>query len=357
MRESRDRNMNRRTFLAITGGAVSAGLLGTVLGPVGKSWAAGQEIVATSYGGTWQKFMMSKIIPPFEKQCGCDVILGVGLAKEWYAKLRAAGIDNPPYDVVMTNEIWAVQERREGFFTPLSVDRVPNLKDVNPLCRYKEDISVIGLVQPIGLAYREDMVKNPPTAWKDLWDNPEFKGKLALYTITNSAGFMTVLMAAKIFGGSEYNIDEGFAAIKKLKPFKQVDYSGTMEIMLERGEVAIGPLDAPAVGRARKKGLKVAFCAPKEGMFMFEQTFNVTKGSKNKDQAFAYVNYVLSPEAQSAWMEEYMLAPANMKVKVPPDLQEYIPIYGDRIKEIIQWDFAAAMDKKPYMVEKWNKEM
>ncbi|MBW2305715.1 MAG: extracellular solute-binding protein [Deltaproteobacteria bacterium] len=357
MKEFRDRDIDRRTFLKITSGAVGAGLVGSVFGPASNAWAAKRGIVATSYGGTWQKFMMSEIIPPFQKQCDCKVTLGVGLAKEWYAKLRASGVDNPPYDVVMTNEIWAVQERREGFFTPLPIEKVPNLKDINPLCRYPDDISVIGLVQPIGLAYREDLVKNPPTSWKDLWENPEFKGKIGLYTITNSAGFMTVLMASKIFGGSEYKLDEGFAAIQKLKPFKQVDYSGTMNVMLERGEIIIGPLDAPAVGRGRRKGLKIAFCAPKEGMFMFEQTFNVTKGSKNKDLAFAYVNYVLSPEAQSKWMNKYLLAPANMKVKIPPELQEYIPIYGDRIKEITKWDFTAAMDRKPYMVEKWNKEM
>jgi len=349
--------MDRRTFLALTGGALGAGFLGTVLGPAADAWGAEGQIVVTSYGGSWRNFMMSEIIPPFERQCGCKVILSMGLAKEWYARLRAGGVGNPPYDVMMTNEIWADQGRREGFFTSLPVNRIPNLKDVNTLCRYEDNISVIAMIQPIGLAYREDLITNPPTSWRDLWENPEFKGKIGLYTVTNSAGFMTVLMASRIFGGNEYNLSQGFASLKKLKPFKQVDYSGTMQVMLERGDIVIGPLDAPAVGHARRKGIKIAFCAPTEGMFMFEQTLNVTKGSRNKDLAFEYVNYALSPEAQSAWMNQYLWTPANMKVEVPPELQEYIPIHGERIKEIVRWDFAAAMEKKAYMVEEWNKDM
>jgi putative spermidine/putrescine transport system substrate-binding protein len=314
-------------------------------------------LVVNTYGGDYEKFMRAVIVPGFEKEANCELKLAVGLAKEWIANLRAAGVNNPPYDIMMTNEIWAALERREGFFDPLPIDKVPNLKEVYPMCRNKDDNGVLAILQPIGLAYRTDMVKKPPKSWKDLWQNPEFRSKVGLYTITNSAGMMFLLLVSKIYGGSEYKLDAGFEAIKKLKPFKQVDFSGTMEIMLTRGEIVAGPLDSPAVARVKKKGSKIAFVAPEEGVFMFEQDFNVLKGSKQKELGYKYINYILRKDIQEKWVREFFISPANRSVKIPDDLKEDISITGEKMNNILKWDWDAANDKRQEIIERWNKEM
>ena len=54
----------------------------------------------------------------------------------------------------------------------------------------KDDNGVIGTLSPIGLGYNTNMVGTAPTAWGDL-TSEEFKGNTALYTITNSAGYMS----------------------------------------------------------------------------------------------------------------------------------------------------------------------
>ncbi|KYH31626.1 ABC transporter substrate-binding protein [Neomoorella mulderi] len=316
---------------------------------------APRKLVVTSYGGAYEEFFRSEVIPSFEKEYNCKVELAVGLAKDWLAKMRAAGPDNPPYDVVMTNEIWASQERAEGFFVPLPSDKVPNLKDVHPLLRNKDDNGVLGIIQPIGIAYRTDRVKNPPTSWKDLW-KPEYKGKLGLYTITNSAGMMFVTLVSKVFTGDEHNIDVALEEIKKLKPFKQTDFSGDMEKLLSQGEIDIGILDSPAVARLRHQGLPIGWVAPTEGVYMFEQDFNVTKGSKVKDLAYAWIDYNLRPEVQEKWMRKFYTTPANVKVSVPPELQSDIPIYGDKLQSIITWDWKWINQEKQSLTEKWNKE-
>ncbi|MEW6400070.1 MAG: ABC transporter substrate-binding protein [Bacillota bacterium] len=314
-----------------------------------------RKVVVTSYGGAFEEFFRSEVIPGFEKEYNCKVELAVGLAKDWLAKLRAAGVDNPPYDVVMTNEIWASQERAEGFFVPLPPDKVPNLKDVHPLLRNKDDNGVLGLVQPIGIAYRTDRIKNQPTSWKDLW-KPEYNGRLGLYTITNSAGMMFVLLVAKVFTGDQYKIDAALEEIKKLKPFKQTDFSGDMEKLLSQGEIDIGILDAPAVARLRRQGLPIAWVVPAEGVFMFEQDFNVTKGSKVKDLAYAWIDYNLRPDLQEKWMKKFFVTPANTKVVVPPELQADIPVHGDKIGTILTWDWEWVNREKQSLTEKWNKE-
>ena len=339
-----------------------AGLFGLMLAvSPGNAAEEKVDLIVNSYGGPWEQFMRKEIVPAFEKEHPkINVRLDVGLAKTWLANLRASGVDNPPYDVMMTNEIWANIERSEGFFAPLPEDKVPNLKDVYAHLRNPDDNGVLGIIMPIGLAYRPDMLekmgKAPPTSWKDLWD-PAYSDKRGLYTITNSAGMMFLLLASQIWGESQYDLDAGFEAIKKLKPFKMLDFSGSMEVALERGEVVIGVLDRPAVTRLKKQGLNIAFSYPKEGVYMFEQDFNVLKGSKVKDAAYAYINWILSPQSQILWTNKFYSVPSNRTVAIPAELQDEILLTGERINEILKWDWSWINARRDGVIERWNKEI
>lgn len=347
-----ERVIRRRSFLAGAAGAIA-----TVGAGFPRRVGAAEPLIVTSYGGSWEKFFRDAIIPTFEKETGSRVELAVGLAKDWLANMRAAGTASAPYDVLMTNEAFASIERDEGFIEALPVEKIPNMKDVVPIGRMPKDSGVIGIIQPLGLAFRSDMVKTPPTAWKDLWTNPEFKGRTGLYTITNSAGYMFVLMMAKVFGGSEDKIDAALQEIKKLKPFAQIDFSGTMEIQLARGEVVVGPLDFPTVARMKSKGVPIDIVAPKEGVFMFEQVFSILKAGKNKELGYKWIDYILRPDVQEKWVREFFISPLNAKAVVPPDLKALIPIHGERFKEVTVFDWAVANRNRDTIIERWNKEM
>lgn len=348
------RPVSRRKFLGLVGAAALAPL---ATGVTVRTAHAARKITVTSYGGVWEEFIRSEVLPDFEKQNNCTVELAVGLAKDWMAQLRAAGVDKPaPYDVVVCNEVYAAHLRREGFFIDLPADKIPNLKDVYDICRNKNDNGVLVLIQPLGLVYRTDKVKAPPKSWKDLW-KPEYKGQLGLLTITNSGTIMFFLLMAKLFGKSEKDVDAAFEAIKKLKPFKQTDYSGDMEKLLTQREISIGLLDIAAAARLKKQGIPVDYVTPSEGLFMFEQDHNITKGSRDRELAAAFINYQLSMPVQEKWMKKYFLSPANRKVAMPADLRKDIPIHGERMKEILKWDWEWVIDNREQFTARWNKEI
>jgi putative spermidine/putrescine transport system substrate-binding protein len=342
--------IRRRTLL---GGAAAAAAGALELPSIG---GAAEPLVINSYGGPFEKFMREEIIPVFEKETGIKTKLDIGLAKDWLATLRAAGVDNPPYDVLLMNGIFAALLRAEGFFEPIPVAEVPNLKDLVPVARMPNDNGVIAWMQPLGVAYRSDMTKAQPAAWKDLW-NPEFKGHIGLYTITNTGGMMFLLMIAKIFGGSEYKTDVAFDEIRKLKPFTQVDFSGTMEIMLTRGEVTVGPLDFPAVARLKLKGAEIDIKPPAEGSFMFDQMFDMLRGSKKKAEGYKWINFLLRPDIQEKWVSGFYVTPSNQVAKIPDKLKPLIPLYGDRTNGIVVFDWDTANKNRDAIIDRWNKEM
>jgi len=347
---------DRRSFLrtALTAGAIaSVGVPGREAGA-----QAGGTITITSYGGPWEEFMRSAVVPAFEKEHpGTKVELAIGLSKDWVAKLKAAGKDNPPYDIVITNEVWAAPLRAEGRYTKLPAELVPNLKSVAPNLRIKDDMGVLALAGPIGLAYRIDKIKTVPKAWKDLWTVPEYKGKIGIYNIVNSAGQMTICLTSKIWTGGDKDIDTAYKKIAELKPFKQTDFSGDMEKLLVQGEVLIGILDMPAAVRLQKSGAPIGWVAPAEGMIMFEQDVSVTGGSKNKPAAFTYVNWMLKRETQEMWLRQFYWLPANTQVKMPDELKPIMPVTQADIPKILQWDWLWINDQKPKLIDRWNREM
>lgn len=280
----------------------------------------------------------------------------MGLSRDWVAQLRAAGRRNPPFDVVIANTTWVSAVR--GFFAKLTPDKVPNLRDVWPDLRNPNDIGVITLVGPLGIAYRTDLVSKRPRSWKDLWD-PAFRGKLGLYSIANSATPMFIMLVSRIFTGSDKNIDFAINKISELRPFRQSDFSGDKEILLTRGEVHIGILDAPTAARLRRQGVPVNWVFPREGVFMFEQDTNVTEFSRNKEMAFRFVNYFLSVPVQTKWAEQFFWTPANRRVRIGGPLVGDIPVHTQaQIRQIMRWDWdwmnAGAREE---MIRQWNRQI
>ncbi len=317
----------------------------------------GQKLVVTSYGGTWQEFMTKSHIPDFEAQTGAKIELAIGLAKDWFAKSRAAGKGDAPYDVVVMNETFAAQLRAEGFFVPLTMDKVPNIKDVPQALRLPNDVGVLGLVGPLVIAYRTDQVKDPPQSWLDLG---KYGNKTGIYTIGNSAEPQHILKMSQILGGDAKNWQAGFDWIaKNLCSAKQVDFSGTLQTQLTQGEVTVGILDTPTGALMKKQGIAVEFIIPKEGaMGMFEQNMNVTVGSKQKDLGFAFINYWLSEPVQRKWAESFYYTPANAKVEISGDLAKLVPVTTKNIDLIPRWDYVwLNSGPRDQMTDKWTRTM
>ncbi len=333
--------------LSLTAGLAGAGAAGP-----------GGSLVITSYGPPWQDFLTKEIIPGFEREAGVKVELAVGLSRDWVAKMRVAGKNNPPYDVMIANTTWVSALRKEGFFAKITPDKVPNLADVWPELRNKDDNGVITLVGALGIGYRTDLVANPPKRWVDLW-RPEYKGKLGIYSIANSATPMFLMLLGRLYAKDDKNMDVAFQKVKELLPVRFTDFSGDMEKLLVAGEIHLGILDAPAASRLRKQGLPIAWVPPIEGVFMFEQDTNVSAFAPNKETAFKFVNYFLSAPVQEKWASAFWWTPANRKVRITGQLATEIPINTvAQIRSIHKWDWDwINAGNREKIIDRWNREI
>lgn len=317
----------------------------------------GQTLVVTSYGGTWEEFMRGQILPPFEEATGAKIELAVGLSTDWMTKLRAAGADDPPYDVVIANETYISTGRIGGFFDPLPVDRIPNLESIHESLRLPDDVGVFALVAPIGLAYMTEKVTiDTEPGWLDL---ANFLPGLGIYNIKNSAAAQHIMMTAEVVTGDYKDWEPGFEWIRdNLRDAKQSDFSGDMEKLLTADEIEVGMLDSPAVARLKGQGIAIEWSGPKEGLLMFEQNTNITTGSSVKDLAYSFVNYWLGVDVQTKFSEAYFWTPANVRVEIGPELAESIPVTRENLDRMKHWDYEWLNEgPREEMIQRWNREM
>jgi putative spermidine/putrescine transport system substrate-binding protein len=317
---------------------------------------SGAPFTINTYGGRWEQFWRNALVGRLQQAIGRPVRIDTGTGNAWVTAFRAAGRGAPPFPSLMTNERFAVMLREEGFFEALPAARMLSLANVMPVARTTGDMGVIGMISPIGIAYRTDMVRTPPKSWRELWD-PRFRGQLGLYSITNSASIMLLMQAGRMFGRGPDDLDTAIAKMAELKPFPQVGFSGQMVPLLTQGQVAIAPLDYGEVVPMKRRGIPIEIIQPEDGLMMFDQTFSIAAAASaaDKEAAAKYIDLVLSPEVQLQLAREFFVMPVNTTVQIPQDLADALPITQAALARTITFDWALAARLASRMNEMWAR--
>ena len=116
-------------------------------------------------------------------------------------------------------------------------------------------------------------------------------------------------------------------------------------------------IDFPEVVALKKKGVPVEMVIPKEGVVAFEQSFNILKNGPAKEEAYRYINYILDPAVQESMAKEFFTSPSNTRSKVPGELTADIPVAGDKMSTLVQFDWTKANARITEINERWNREM
>ena len=104
------------------------------------------------------------------------------------------------------------------------------------------------------------------------------------------------------------------------------------------------------------QGLPIDFAYPKEGAGAFANYFDIVKGAPHPVAAQAFVNYMLSDEAQLVLAKQYY-GPINKNVKLPPDLAAKVPYGTERMGSLVKINRAKMNEKLDDWNEQWSREI
>jgi putative spermidine/putrescine transport system substrate-binding protein len=333
------RKISRRTVLK------SAGAIAATIGAPAILRAQTATLKTTAWGGKWGEVMKGQVIPAFEKEFKCKV--ETDSAFPYYPKLQATPKNAPLYDVLHTNTSEQWQAVVEGLVEPkLDAKAIPNLADVYPYAVSDKICGVSAFTSAIGFGYRTDKGFAAPTSWKDLAD-PKFAGVRGSYIIpVNSLGQMHLMMLGKIYGKGLTDLDAAYKALEQLKPIKTYDFTGGMEKALLSAEVNIGVLHDSGIYRYDGQNQPIAFAAPSEGVLSLEQVWNITPGTKMRELANAYIDYILRPDVQKTLAEAVWYSPSNRRVKLDAKYDAKLYNTEAKVAQLIQVDWKWYNERK-----------
>jgi putative spermidine/putrescine transport system substrate-binding protein len=153
------------------------------------------------------------------------------------------------------------------------------------------------------------------------------------------------------------DIDTAFTKLKELAPFTQASWSGEVSTSLMRGDIAIAPVDWTEILTLQDKGAPVEIVVPEEGVLAYEQSFNIVKSGASKDDAHAYVNYLINADVQANMAKVFYTSPVNTESVVDADLAKRLPIVGDNMSRIIRFDWDPYVDIAADVADRWNREI
>src|ERR1051325_3133652 len=309
------------------------------------------RVVVASFGGAWERDLRADLIEPFEKAHNVKVDYVVGLSAETLARVKAQK-DSPQLDVVMLDDILTTDAASQGLVERMTPAEVPNLKDLRKEAAIANATGAGFTFSATVLMYNREKVVPAPTSWKALWD-PKYKGHVAIPHINTTWGLHMLMLASKLEGGSEMNVQAGLAALKRLQQANAaVVYTSTPQLnaMAQQGQVWLAPFSSVWVNQLDKGGTPVSIAVPQEGVYPIFTVWSVVKNAKNRAAAMQFVNYALRKDVQEKFAPRALLMPTNAAATLAPDMAKRVSF--DRLQHL---DADAVVKQRAAWVEEWNR--
>ncbi len=315
-----------------------------------------QELVLSTFGGSFSDAVRECSITPFEKATSSKVLIKLNNSSQAAAMLRATK-GNPDVDLAFMDDAFAAQTNGEGINEPLDRSKISNAKDIIPNAWGRQDGYVAAAVSATVLVYDRNKIKTPPTSWLDLFE-PAYAGKYVIGDISGTSGWQLFLTLNKLKGGTLDNVDPGMEFIKPLAKGSTILYTQGDQVvsLFERGEIALAAWYPDRAGVAIEKGLPLGVVYPKEGVIGILPTLSIPKGAKNKDLAYKFMDHVLSPESQKCFSERAIIGTVNTKVQLSEKVAKIVP-YGDTLKNAWFVDPDVVAKSIPTWQRRWQREV
>jgi len=254
--------------------------------------------------------------------------------QETLTKLRT----NPEaYDVVVINSSFLPQVQAADLLEPIDTSKVANIKDVDPSFTENAGLNAGGALHGVpwtwgltSFAISNTDFDSPPTSMEALWDD-NLKGRVSIRDDAVEA-----IQFGALATGQDINDIKDIDAVKtklqslmpQIKTFwgSENDWNQFMAA----GDFAVATYWSGSASRSIAKGLDVTFVVPDEGAIGWLDGLAVPSGSKNKDAAYAFINWMIDPEFYSKWDKEGAPATSNAAAAAAlPDTSFNRKVLGD----------------------------
>lgn len=312
-----------------------------------------ERITFLGYGGPFDALTKKYVADPFTKETGIPVVMRGG-SSDLISSLILQK-DRPQYDLVHIGFNSYTQLLMNSVCDPIDASLIPNFEHLYPIARGTHGVATT--ITAVAVVYNTEKITRPVTTWNDLWD-PAFKGHVAIEQLPADYGMDTLLMAARLAGGSEHDIDPGFKKLKELKPNLGAIYTNSSQCqqLFLQGGIWIAPWYSGRVASTKAMGVPVAAAKTKEGEPIFRTMLCPLKGKWNPWVA-KFMNMHLAVNVEQAFAKHFASGPARVDVTLPPEIAKNVPYGKQQVAQLIEFDWKTIIPHLEAWTKRFNREI
>jgi spermidine/putrescine-binding protein len=279
----------------------------------------------------WAEYLPDAVVERFTEETGIKVnVSNYSSNEDLLAKVQ--GSNEGIYDVVVPSDYMVKMMAEEGLLEELDKDALPNLANIeenflDPSFDPGNTYSVPYMGGVAMIVYNRDVVTEPITGYQQLFD-PQYANSIVALD-----DFRAVIgMTAKSLGYSLNTTDDTELAqvalrLEELRPnIKLFDSDSPKSAMLS-GETSIGYMWNAEVAICQEESDSFEAVFPSEGCYLFLDNLSVLKGAQNRENALAFINFIMEPEISKMISEEFpYLNPNREAVALLPDSYRDNPV-------------------------------
>lgn len=265
----------------------------------------------------WDGYMPKDLPEKFKAETGIEVEVAVHATNEEIMG-KVVASKGEGYDVIFVSSPFAEALNKLGIAAKLDHGKIPNLANLYPeAAQLKHDpgntFSIPYAWGTTGLCYRSDVVKTAPTSWNDLLKPAnDLRGKTTMLSTDRwlmAAGELALGMSVNEVDPAK--LDQVKALLIDTKKTLLAYDDTTFYSKLVSGEASlVQAWDGWCnYGIAEKPEIK--YVVPKEGSDLWVDTMVVIEGSKNKDEAYKFLDYILKADTGKWVVENIMYKTPN----------------------------------------------
>jgi len=268
-----------------------------------------REMTMFVYSGLTERAYRELFVPNFEAQSGVKATLDPG----WWdmaPKLKVSPSDQTPFDLVMTDPTQGFPGIRDGLFTKVDLERIPNAKRFAPRILdswiYKESWGVPYISSAMTLAWNKDLLTTPLKSWGDLFSEG-LKGEIMLFSSYYMSLYTFAAAKASLDGKPgaarqmiEQDLDAVFQFAREKRDWVKFwwpDTAGAVQALL-LNNVKAGNIHGNGLIKPIAEGKPLDLVIPVEDRAYVQLFFLVPQNTRSVRVAEDAINFVAGPDFQ-----------------------------------------------------------
>lgn len=337
----------------------SAIIIGVAIMTTATSSLAQETMYVAGYSGDFQTMFEKEIAPGFQAKNDVKIVFVAGNSSETIAKLQAQK-GNQEISVAIVDDGPMHQAVQFGLCD--TVAKAPVYDDIYDVAKtsvFGGKAVGVGLVAT-GITYNKSMFEKngwaAPKSWKDLTDK-KFAKRVTSNPISGTFGLNTLVMFARMNGGSEKNIDPGFKAVRDGLAPNVLSWSSSnaqLAQMFQNGDIDLAVWGSNRAIALKKTGFPVEFVYPQEGAPAIVASACAVAGNKMPEKAQSFLQYLASPEIQ-AKLATQGFGPTNKTAKLDSTLAQEVPYGDEKLSKLSNIDWATVNQKRADWTKEWTR--